>query len=129
MNEAFIAGFLKTAGGPGSGVAGYNTRHINLPLSKHVSVGTRKALIENAPYEERVIPMSEIEAVCQRRYVPKKVARMERDFDKMKDKPIDVLQVHDGKYHVVDGHHRYLMHAVKGSKEIRARVFKRRADA
>jgi hypothetical protein len=46
-------------------------------------------------------------------------------------KPIDLLKVTDGhtgsiEYHVIDGHHRFLVALKRGVGKVRARVYERR---
>jgi hypothetical protein len=125
----------KAAGGPGSGVKGDNTLAIGLPMSKYVSVGTRKALLDNMPYYEDTVPMSQITAVGQEKYVPEKLNRMMNSPEDVLSKPIHLLRIADNdddngsdEYHVIDGHHRYLVARAKGVKEIHAKVYTKRAD-
>lgn len=115
----------KIAGGPGSGVEYKNTKKINMPVSEHVSVGTRSGMLNVMPFVEKKIPLNKITKVSQYKYVPEKLKRMQKDWDKIKDIPIDVLEI-DGKYHVVDGHHRFLLHKQNGSEYINARVYHHR---
>lgn len=118
--------FIKLSGGPGSGVAGENTEKIDMPLSEYISVGTRKGLLDNMEYEEKEIDMAHIKCVCQEKCVPAKVERMMGNFDEIKDLPIDVLEVGKDNYHVIDGHHRFLVHRRKKSEKIKVRSYKRR---
>lgn len=120
---------IKLSGGPGSGVSGDNTKKIDMPLSEHVSVGTRKGLLDNMPYEEKEIKLSDITEVCQEKYVPVKLERMIENFEEIKDKAFDVLEVAKGKYTVLDGHHRFLAHREKGSETVKVRSYKKRKTA
>ena len=116
----------KTAGGPGSGVGHDNTKKINLPQSAIVSVGTRTKMFDKKKSKKRKIKLSEITAVGQEKYVPaklKKFLRHYKDWD-LQNKPFDVLEVADGSYHVIDGHHRFLAAKKIGAKEIIVNVFK-----
>lgn len=117
--------FFKIAGGPGSGVSGNNTKEIDMPHSEHISVGTRKGLLDNAHYTEREIPMSEITHCGQSKYVPKKLAAMIKKPEIVRDIPICVLQVNEHEFHCIDGHHRLLAAKKLGMKKIKAKVYKK----
>jgi len=125
LQSAYAAGeneaLEKLAGGPGSGVKGYNTATLDMPKSPYVSVGTRKALLDNMDFHEEKIPLASITHVAQDKYVPKKVQGLLRNPDVVKEKPIDVLKVGDC-HHVIDGHHRYLAAKSMGLDAIPARV-------
>lgn len=125
QEEAFA--FYKIAGGPGSGVAGKNTKPIDMPHSPYTSVGSRKGILENMHWVKRMIPLKDIKCVGQHKYVPKKLAAMVKKPEIVKENPIDVLQVGEHEYHVVDGHHRYLAALKLGLKEIPARIRKKAA--
>lgn len=127
-NHDFKAELKKEGGGPGSGVTGDNTLPIGLPLSQYVSVGSRKSILDNMPFYEDTVPMSKITAVAQKNYVPTKLNRMV-DQDGILSKPIDLLKVSEDEYHVIDGHHRYLVARTKDKKSIRARVYTRRKES
>lgn len=121
------AGVSKVAkGGPGSG--GGETKPIDMPHSPHISVGGRKGVLENMAYFEDVIPMEKITHVGQEKYVPEKLNRMMKNYDEVKDKPIDVLKVGD-EYHVIDGHHRFLAAKAKKADIIMANVRVRAENA
>lgn len=120
-----IAALRKVAGGPGSGVSGNNTKPIGLPHSEHVSVGTRKGILENMHYRLREIPLGEITHVGQSKFVPAKLKKMVKMPEIVKTKPIDVLQVGEHSYHVIDGHHRYLAAKELGFETIKAKVRKK----
>ena len=112
----------KLAGGPGSGVKGYNTAHIgSYPKSPYVSVGTRKALLDNMDYHKDEISLSDVSHVAQDKFVPDKLQEMLRKPEILDYKPIDVLMVGD-KYHVVDGHHRFLAAIILGKQKLHANV-------
>jgi hypothetical protein len=112
----------KLAGGPGSGVKGYNTAHIgHYPKSPYVSVGTRKALLDNMDYHKDQINLKDVSHVAQDKYVPDKVQAMLKNPEIIDKKPIDVLQVGE-KYHVVDGHHRFLVALLLGKHRLHANV-------
>jgi hypothetical protein len=117
----------KSAGGPGSGISSDNTMYIGLPLSEYVSVGTRKALLENMSFKEVVVPISKITKVAQEKFVPKKLNEMMENKREVLLKPIDLLKINN-EYHVVDGHHRFLVALKTGAKNIKARVYERRND-
>ena len=114
-------GALVNKGGPGSGVGMENTKKIDMPNSTFISVGTRKGVLDNMDYEEKKIPMSKITHVGQAKYVPFKLDKMIKNYEDIKDKPIDVLKV-GGEYHVIDGHHRFLAHQEMKADKIPARV-------
>jgi hypothetical protein len=123
----------KLGGGPGSGVRGDNTLPIGMKQSEHVSVGTRKALLDNMPFYEDTVDLDDITAVGQEKYVPAKLNRMVDDPEAIK-KPIDLLKVTDPKtgsveYHVIDGHHRFLAAKKKGVAKLRARIYEKRAES
>jgi hypothetical protein len=119
----------KLAGGPGSGVGHDNTLSIGLPLSQYVSLHRRRAMMDMLADQSYVteIPLSEITAVSQEKYVPKKLGHFlnlkGEDLEQVKKKPIDVLQVGAHQYHVMDGHHRYLRSKLSGEKTIVVRVY------
>lgn len=128
-----VVDFDKTAGGPGSGVKGDNTLPIGMKQSPHVSVGTRKALLDNMPFYEDTVDLDDITAVGQEKYVPAKLNRMIGDPESLK-KPIDLLKVTDQKtgsveYHVIDGHHRFLAAKKKGVDKLRARIYEKRVES
>ena len=125
MHEMFIQGFLKVAGGPGSGTSRDNTARVGLPRSPYISVGTRKGLLDNAYFRIKEIPLSAIVAVHQDNYVPEKLKKFDEHPDWITNTPIDVLEVEDGKYHLVDGMHRYLAAKKHGLKTLKARVRKK----
>jgi uncharacterized ParB-like nuclease family protein len=113
--------FHKVAGGPGSGVKGYNTATIDMPKSKYVSVGTRKSLLDNMDYEVGEIKISDISHVAQDNFVPDKLQKFMKNSDLVTKNPIDVLKVGD-KYHVCDGHHRYLAAKKLGIQKVQAKI-------
>lgn len=118
----------KIAGGPGSGSSENNTKEIkNMPKSKHVSVGTRKSLLNNMPFTEEVIYISKITHVSQSKFTPNKLKKMIKNWKFIKDKPIEVLKV-GHEYHVIDGHHRYLAAKELGEKTIKANVYVKREE-
>jgi len=117
---------IVSKGGPGSGVGYDNTAPFKLPQSPHVSVGTRGALLENMDYTNDEIPMDKITHVGQSKYVPFKLTRIMKDYDKVMQTPISVLKVKD-EYHVVDGHHRFLAAKINGESVIKAKVYEKAA--
>lgn len=113
--------FTKTAGGPGSGVSHDNTEFINMDrygvkLSPYVSVQTRRRIMDSqapALREQRLDP-KDISYVGQRTYVVKKLGRIMGGTDESwLEAPVQVLRV-NGKYHLMDGHHRWLGAIRKG---------------
>lgn len=119
--------FYKIAGGPGSGVSGKNTKPIEMPHSPHVSVGTRQGILKNMHYVEREIPLKDITHAGQSKYVPKKLTNLLGKPEVVREKPIQVLQVGEHDFHVIDGHHRYLAAKKLGFKTIKACVYKKAA--
>lgn len=128
-DAGYQAAFDKIAGGPGSGVTGNNTAKIEgYPRSKHISVATRKALLENMAYEKRMVPVSAISHIHQENYIPEKLERFLKDPSIVTKEPIDVLVAQD-EVTLCDGAHRLLAAKKLGIKELPARVYtKRRAN-
>lgn len=124
-NNVLKLGLEKIAGGPGSGVSRNNTRKIGLPMSEHISVGTRTRKTEGVKSRTGVVPMSKIKKVCQEKYVTKKLNKMTKNFDKwnLGDKPIDILKVKDNEFHVIDGHHRYLSAKANNKRQLKANIY------
>ena len=120
---------MKTAGGPGSGVSGDNTKLIPAyPQSPWVTIGTRKHFLDtnNPIATDKSISISDIVYVGQEKYVPVKLRKF---YDAhvagetwMWDKPIEVT-IHNGKYAVVDGHHRFLAALLCGKKTIKVNIY------
>ena len=132
LKNAYTAGheaaIEKLAGGPGSGVKGYNTATLTgYPRSKYVSVGTRKALLENMPYQKEMIQVADINAVSQDKYVPAKLQKFLKDPSIITKDPIDVLRAPD-ELACVDGHHRLLAALQLGLQELPAKVYVRRSE-
>lgn len=129
ISQSYLCGFVsaleKVSGGPGSGVKGSNTASLSMPKSKHISVGTRKSLLDNMDYEEGTIDVNDITHVSQNNFVPKKVQRMIANHKEIKDKPVDVL-IAPGEVTICDGHHRYLMCKSLGKNKMKARIYKSR---
>jgi len=126
ISKAYFSGkescFQKVSGGPGSGVKGYNTAHIGkYPKSPYVSVGTRKALLDNMDYHKEEVDLKDVSHVAQEKFVPDKLQFFLKNPDIVTGKPIDVLKVGD-EYHVVDGHHRFLAALVLGKQKLHANV-------
>ena len=121
MVTAIYKGDMTVKGGPGSGGPDIETESIDMPQSPHISVGTRKGVLENMDYHEDEIPLDKITHVGQKKFVPAKLDKMLLNYGKVRKMPIDVLKVGDD-YHVIDGHHRFL--AAKNNEEptINARV-------
>jgi len=112
-----------TEGGPGSG-GQYPTQKIKMPLSPFISVGTRKGILKNMPFEIETVPLSKITHVAQRKFVPFKVKTLCKNPDGISKKPICLLKVpSEDAYHVMDGHHRYLAAMKKGMDSLDAKVW------
>ncbi len=129
MRLYFRTGFLKTAGGPGSGVSRNNTDNIDfLDHSPLISIGKRKEFLDStSPLETKDIPLPNIRFKGQHKYVPEKLMRMIMDDIRGKtdlwSKPIKVIKDSNGDYHIVDGHHRYLAAIIRGREKIKAEVY------
>jgi len=125
MHEMFIQGFLKVAGGPGSGTPERNTLPVGMPRSPYISVGTRKGLIDNAYFKVKTIPLSSVTAVHQDNYVPNKLVKFVKNPQWIVETPIVVLEVGENDYHLVDGMHRYIAAKRHGLKELKAKIYKK----
>jgi hypothetical protein len=68
------------------------------------------------------IPMSKIMFVGQEKYIPDKMQKFIDNPDLL-DTPIDVLIDNDDKYHVMDGHHRFLASMKLKRDTIQANVY------
>ena len=117
--------FTKFGGGPGSGVSKNNTKKISLPLSSKTSLHKRKKLKKKlGPPKTKTINISDISHVGQEKYVPKKLKWFVNNYDKWKDKPIDVFwDADNSSYHVMDGHHRFLALRKLSKKNHKAHVY------
>jgi hypothetical protein len=116
----------KVAGGPGSGDPDDNTVLIReLPLSKLISIGKRKEFMDGhkPTYTNYEVPLDKIKFVSQKKMVPKKVMRMLQNKEEVLDKPVDLLVDKNGNYHVMDGHHRYLVAHYDKRKTMKANVW------
>ena len=127
--KAFHIGFLKTAGGPGSGVAGNNTDTIDfMEHSPLISIGKRKEFLEGSrPIETKDIEIAKIRFKGQHKYVPEKLMAMimsdVRGDGSLWEKPIKVLKDSNDEYHVIDGHHRFLAALIRGRPTIKSEVY------
>jgi len=120
---AFLKGSVLSEGGPGSG-GQYPTQKMKMPLSPFISVGTRKGILKNMPFEIETVPLSKITHVAQRKFVPFKVKNLCKSPDGISKKPICLLKVpSEDAYHVMDGHHRYLAAMKKGMDSLDAKVW------
>ena len=122
----FTNGFLKAAGGPGSGVPFDNTDPISfLESSPLISIGYRqKFLEEHFPIEKNVeIPTNKIKYKGQEKMVPKKLVNIMIKWKEVADIPIDVIIDKDRNYHIIDGHHRALAAILRREKTVRANVY------
>jgi hypothetical protein len=122
----FRLGFLKTSGGPGSGVSGDNTDSISfLKESPLISIGYRKKFMDsNSPVlTDTEVDTSKIKYKGQEKMVPKKLIRMMLKWDEIKDKPVDLIKDENGDYHVIDGHHRALAAILLKEKNIKANIY------
>lgn len=127
---SFLKGFEKTAGGPGSGVTGDNTKKIDiLPHSPIISIGKRKKFMENrSPEMEKVqVLVENIKYKGQEKYVPKKLQKFMDAIKKgetwMWEKPVVLLRDREGALHIIDGHHRALAAILSKRKSLSADVY------
>lgn len=123
----FCNGFRKSAGGPGSGVSHPNTDTIDfLETSPIISIGYRKKFMEtHKPVSTSVkIPTNKIKYKGQEKMVPKKLIKMIKIWDEVKDKPIDVIVDSEGAFHILDGHHRALAAILTKNPTVLANVYK-----
>jgi len=126
-NGNFMRGFTKAAGGPGSGVAHPNTDAIDfLETSPIISIGYRKKFMEfHNPIQKAVkIQTDKIKYKGQEKMVPKKVIKMMRIWDEVKEKPVDVIRDKKGFYHILDGHHRCIAAILLKEPTVIANVYK-----
>jgi hypothetical protein len=128
--NAFINGFKKIAGGPGSGVTGDNTKKIDiLPHSPIISIGKRKKFMSNrSPEMEKVqVLVENIKYKGQEKYVPKKLKKFMDAISKgetwMWEKPVILLRDRKGDLHIIDGHHRALAAILSKRKSLSADVY------
>lgn len=122
----FTTGFLKSAGGPGSGVAHDNTDTIDfLETSPLISIGYRQKFMDSHKPDETNIAIrtERIKYKGQEKLVPKKLVKMMKIWEEIKDKPIDVLLDNEGDYHIMDGHHRGLAAILMKKPYIRANIY------
>jgi uncharacterized ParB-like nuclease family protein len=111
-------------GGPGSGGANRPLRNMKMPLSPFISVGTRKGILQNMPFDLEDVPLNAITHVAQRRFVPSKVSSLVKNADVVSKKPVCLLKIpSENCYHVMDGHHRFLAAQKLGLETIPARVW------
>ena len=122
----FSVGFMKTAGGPGSGVSGNNTDPISfLKSSPLISIGFRsRFLMDHKPVLDNTeVDTARIKYKGQEKMVPKKLVRIMLEWGEVKDKPVDLLKDEHGNYHIIDGHHRALAAILLKEKTIKANVY------
>ncbi len=60
--------------------------------------------------------------MAQEKYVPTKVQRL-KNVENIKNFPIKVLKDSKKDYHIIDGHHRFLMTKRSGNKVIKADIY------
>lgn len=129
MRLYFRAGFLKQAGGPGSGVSGDNTDSIDImDHSSLISIGKRKDFLKHTePIETIQIPTHQIKYKGQYKYVPKKLMRMVmgamQGDTSLWERPVQLLKDSNNEYHIVDGHHRVLAAIILGRDMILAEIY------
>lgn len=115
-------------GGPGSG-GQYPTQKLKMPMSPYVSVGTRKGILKNMPFEIQDVDLSRITHVAQTKFVPFKVKRLCKNRDGITKKPVCLLYVpSEDCYHVMDGHHRFLAAQKLGIDQLPAKVWTRHEE-
>ncbi len=120
----------KTAGGPGSGVQGDNSSLIpGYKITPDITIMKRKYFMDhNTPFfKNKVIKIDDIKYIGQQKFVPKKLKKFIQAIKDGEtwpfDKAIDVTINKDGKYAVLDGHHRFLAAIVSGKNSIKANVY------
>lgn len=129
LNLAGYHNLNKIAGGPGSGISGDNTKKIDMPLTEYITIMRRtKFMNSHKPFaKDKKVSMSKIKYVGQEKYVPKKLQKFIDGANKgetwMFEKPIDLTIDKEGNYHVLDGHHRFLVAKHFGKKFIKANVY------
>jgi len=123
INHGYAKYMEKKAGGPGSGVKGYNTASHPLPRSKHVSVGTRKAMLDHMPYEEGDVKVNDITHSCQDKFVPEKIQKFLKNPDWIKNNQVDILVVPGEEITVTDGNHRLIAAKQLGMDSVPAKIY------
>jgi hypothetical protein len=110
-------------GGPGSG-GQYLTRKFKMPMSPYISVGTRKGILKNMPFDLEDVPLSKITHVAQAKFVPQKVKNLCKNPDVITKYPVCLLKIPSQDcYHVMDGHHRFLAAQKLGIENLPAKVW------
>jgi len=128
LAESFFKKPELTEGGPGSG-GQYPTQKLKMPMSPYVSVGTRKGILKNMPFEIQDVDLSRITHVAQTKFVPFKVKRLCKNRDGITKKPVCLLYVpSEDCYHVMDGHHRFLAAQKLGIDQLPAKVWVRHEE-
>lgn len=117
---------IKEAGGPGSNNSSptklITKEYKGIALSPIMSIGKRKAYMEEHPYSEQTIAVPNIRYVCQEKFLPSKLTKFKKE-PKLLDIPLDILKDKKGDYHVMDGHHRFLAALNTGKKKLKAKVY------
>jgi hypothetical protein len=124
---SFTRGFMKTAGGPGSGVMGNNTSPISfLKTSPLISIGKRKSFLDSHEPLSRneMVSTKRIIFKGQEKMVPKKVVHFLLNFKEVLSKPVDLLEDENLNLHIIDGHHRCIAAMLLKKKQILANIYK-----
>jgi len=113
----------KVAGGPGSGVKGYNTATHPLPKSKHISVGTRKGMLDHMPYKEGKVAVNDVTHSCQDKFVPEKLQKFLKNPDWIRNNEVDILVIPGKEVIITDGNHRLIAAKQLGMKDVPAKIY------
>jgi len=117
--------YTKLAGGPGSGVGHNNAKDIPiLETSPLVSIGQREKFMSTRTPSEAEVKTKDIKYKGQEKYVPKKLKKMIKIWDEVKDKPVDLIKDKKGDLHILDGHHRALAAIVRKEPKMKANLYK-----
>lgn len=123
QTKDFIKGSIFAEGGPGSG-GQYLTRKFKMPMSPYISVGTRKGILKNMPFDLEDVPLAKITHVAQAKFVPQKVKNLCKNPDVITKYPVCLLKIPSQDcYHVMDGHHRFLAAQKLGIEKLPAKVW------
>lgn len=125
-----VSHFIKSAGGPGSGVSRDNTYRIAdgdlLPSPfREISIGRRKGFMASSQPQDNIVEVAKIKYRGQEKYVPEKLVRLQNAMrtSDVAEKPVHLLRDDAGDLHTIDGHHRVLAAKRLGIKELKAKVY------
>ena len=123
QNHGFNRYLEKIAGGPGSGVKGYNTATHPLPKSKHISVGTRKGMLDHMPYKEGKVKVNDVTHSCQDKFVPEKIQKFLKNPDWIRNNQVDILVIPEEEIIITDGNHRLIAAKQLGMADVPAKIY------